>query len=239
MQQLMQDYGKYLELEDRIPRLEKQCAEMAELVREKKQDATMAKLEADYWNDPGFFQRLLRNVPEKQEKARTAHNQALAEYAEENRKLEEKQHQLEALRQEIGSLEARKDAWLARKQTLTDREKEDCASLAKEIFAPAAIAAATCCIEALENARGWMQVDAVRKGVREGNRKLEFLSEAAKAARRLLRLLEQMPQDAVTVSGTYLKNPDGYITSATSEFKQLDNLNMAQEQIRSIRQQLK
>lgn len=239
MKQLMQDYGKYLELEGEIPRLEKQCAEMAELVREKKQDSTMAKLEVECWNDPGFFQRLLRNVPEKQEKARAAHNRAMAEYAEENRKLEEKQHQLKAFRQELAALESSKDAWLAKKQQLTAPEEETFSALAKEVFGPAAVAAATGCIEALENARSWMQVDAVRKGVREGNRKLEFLEDAAKAARRLVWVLEQLPQGSVEVNGTYLKNPEGYVTGATSEFKQLDLLNMAQEQVRAVRKQLR
>jgi hypothetical protein len=45
--------------------------------------------------------------------------------------------------------------------------------------------------------------------------------------------------DGVAPIGSYLQAPRDYIYGVTSEYKQLDRLERAQEQIRNIRTQLK
>ena len=83
-----------------------------------------------------------------------------------------------------------------------------------------------------------MRRDAMSTGVGEGNRRMECLGKAETAARRLLELLEVLPEGVATI-GSYLQAPSAYICGVTSEFKQLDRLELAQEQIRTIRNQLK
>ena len=105
-------------------------------------------------------------------------------------------------------------------------------------FAPVALETAWHVLMALEEARPWMSRDARTTRVGEDNRKMACLSKAEEAAARLRELLAVMPEGVATV-GSYLRAPHDYIYGVTSEFKQLDRLERAQEQIRTIRTQLK
>ena len=67
---------------------------------------------------------------------------------------------------------------------------------------------------------------------------MECLSAAEAAATRLAEILAVMPEGVATI-GSYLREPHDHIYGVTSEFKQLDRLEQAQEQIRTIRTQLK
>ena len=67
---------------------------------------------------------------------------------------------------------------------------------------------------------------------------MEYLGKAEAAAIRLRSILMVLPEGIADV-GSYLKAPNAYINGITSEFKQLDRLELAQEQIRTVQNQLK
>ena len=71
-----------------------------------------------------------------------------------------------------------------------------------------------------------------------GNRKMEYLYKAQDCTWRLRNLLAAMPE-GVASGGSSFENLYGYICGVTSEFKQLDRLEQAQEQLRTVRNQLK
>lgn len=71
-----------------------------------------------------------------------------------------------------------------------------------------------------------------------GHRKLEFLSEAAKDAKKLKELLENLPAP-IQLKGSYLSWPDHYVTEPTTPYAQLDRLNMAVDTVRDLRKQLR
>ena len=104
-------------------------------------------------------------------------------------------------------------------------------------FAPVAMKTANRALEALEEARPWMQKDALSTRVGQANRKLECLNNAQGYTRRLKKLLEVMPEGCAS-PGSSFEELYGYICGVSSEFKQLDRLNHAVEQLRTVRNQL-
>ena len=105
-------------------------------------------------------------------------------------------------------------------------------------FAPAAIAAAERVLSFLEEARHWMQEDVRYKGVRPNNRKMECLAEAAANAKRLVEILNMLPEGCASAGG-YLRSPEGYVDAVTTEYAKLDRLNNAVNQVRETRNQLR
>ena len=120
----------------------------------------------------------------------------------------------------------------------SDSQEEFIAELDTAIIRTQGIQSTGRILAFLEEARGWMEIDAVRKGVSEDNRKLEFLSKAASEAEILHSLLTQLPGNPIS-SPNYLLYPEHYITQPTSEFAQLDRLNLACDHVRTIRNQLR
>lgn len=225
--QILCNYARYLELEGSIPELEAQRKELLPEVRERKLDCDWKELELKNREKPGFFQRLLGNAEEKKEKAYFEYREALAAWEEGKRELAALEARLEEEGKQLQSLKESKAAYDRVSGDYTAEQKID-------VFGTAAVQAANRCIEALENARKWMRQDAVRKGVRADNRKMEFLALAEKNARQLKVILELIGMESVPV-GTYLNYPDSYITNVTSEFKQLDRLEAAQNQVCACR----
>ena len=105
-------------------------------------------------------------------------------------------------------------------------------------FAPVALETANRALEALEEVRPWMQRDALTTRVGAANRKMECLYNAQTFTRRLRNILEVLPEGAAT-PGSSFQELYGYICGVTSEFKQLDRLNNAVEQVRTVRNQLR
>ena len=83
-----------------------------------------------------------------------------------------------------------------------------------------------------------MQRDVRTDRVGQDNRKMECLGKAEAGAQKLCSILSLLPEGIAPV-GSYLSNPNTYIYGVTSEGKQLDRLNQAQEQLRTLRNQLK
>lgn len=233
LQQCLMAYGRFLELEDLLPQLQAEQKELREQLREAKLDRDWKKIELMNRENPGFFQRMLGKTEEKREAAYLEHREAAALCSSLETKLQNLEHRIQEGERELGTLTESREIYAR-----ICKEESPSPEEAAAVFGPIAVAAANNCIQALEGARRWMQMDAVRKGVSEKNRKYEFLALAEQNARRLCFLLELLPAEQIPLGG-YLKYPDSYITNVTSEFKQLDRLELAQNQVRACRDAVK
>ena len=233
-------YSRFLELEDSIPYWESQIPELEDRIEEMQYNKQQKELEMLQLKNPNFFQRVFGKAEAKKETLALQIREIQSAHMAATWDLEGLQKKIEAGKQELedltGSEEAYKDA-LAESVLSSAQESR---LMMEEItaFAPVALETAWHVLEALEDARPWMQKDALTTRVGQGNRKMACLSKAEAAASRLLEILTVMPEGAAAI-GSYLRQPHDYIYGVTSEYKQLDRLEQAQEQIRTIRTQLK
>ena len=236
----MRDYSRFLELEDSIPYWESQIPEMTDRLAEMKWNLQQKETELLQLKEPNFFQRMFGRAEEKKEKISKQIRQITAARTALQWDLEGLKKQLEAGRLEKKSLEASRETYEAAKAAAVLSPAQESRLMMEEItaFAPVALETAWHILEALEDARPWMSRDAQTTRVGYDNRKMECLAKAESAANRLLGILSVLPEGVATI-GSYLRAPRDYIYGVTSEFKQLDRLELAQEQIRTIRTQLK
>ena len=243
MEQLLENlrsYGRLLELEDSIPYWESQIPELKDRMTEMKWNQQQKETELLTLQEPNMFQRIFGRAEEKKEKLVKQIREITAARTAAQWELDDLEKQIAAGKQEVAALAESREAYETARNALTLSAAQESRLLMEQIsvLAPVALEAAWHVLTALENARPWMQQDAVRKGVSEKNRKMECLLKAEEAAARLRNILEALPEGVATV-GSYLQSPHDYIYGVTSEFKQLDRLERAQEQIRTIRTQLK
>lgn len=243
MEQLLaklQDYSRFLELEDSIPYWESQIPELKDRLEEMKWNQQQKELELLQLKEPNFFERIFGRAEEKKERVSKQIREITAARTAAQWELEGLEKQIAAGREELALLaDSRKSYEAARSGAVLSAAQES-QLMMEEItaFAPVALETAWHVLMALEEARPWMSRDARTTRVGEDNRKMACLSKAEEAAARLRELLAVMPEGVATV-GSYLRAPHDYIYGVTSEFKQLDRLERAQEQIRTIRTQLK
>lgn len=233
-------YGRFLELTDDIPYWGSQIPELKERIEELKWNRDSKELELTWLENPNFFQRLFGKVEEKKEKLRQQLSQATAAWNAAKWELEALERKIAEGKQTLETMQHSREIYEAAKSeaVLTTAQESQLMMAELTAFTPAAIAAAERCLEALEDARFWMQEDALRKGVRDINQKMACLSRAAENARRLVEILSIMPEGVANV-GAYLRSPEGYVDAVTSEFKRLDRLNSAIDQVRETRNQLR
>jgi len=236
----LKDYSRFLELEDSIPYWESQIPELKARIGEMKWNLQQKELELLQWQNPNFFQRVFGRAQEKQEKLsqqireiKSARMAAQWELEGLEKKITEGKLELEVLADSGAAYQA------AKEQTVLTTARES-RLMMEEIsaFAPLALETTGRALEALEDARPWMQKDALTTRVGEGNRKMECLQRAQDCAHRLLEILAVLPE-GVASPGSSFENLYGYICGVTSEFKQLDRLNSAVEQLRTVRNQLR
>lgn len=232
--------GRYLELEAGIPNWEAQRPELLEKIRNLELNRNCKQIDLDALENPNFFQRLLGRAEEKKEKLHIQLREITAALNAAQWELKDLNARIAAGKQELETLAGSREAYARAKQETVLTSIQEGQLMMEELaaFTPAALAAAERIIDALDSARIWMQEDARYKGVRPGNRKLEFLALAEENASRLLELLSLMPEGCAQV-GSYLRAPGSYITGVTSEFKQLDRLNNAISQVVETRNQLR
>lgn len=237
---LLGQYGRYLELVDSVPYWESQRPELLARIRELKYNRDSKEIDLRNLEEPNFFQRLLGKTEEKKEKLNQQLREATAAWNAAKWELEALDKKLAEGKKELESLEGCREKYAKAKQDASLTSIQEGQLVMEEIaaFAPAAIAAADRILEALEDARVWMQEDIRRTGVRRENRKMEFLSLAEENARRLTEILSIMPEGCGTI-GSYLQSPGAYIDAVTSEFGKLDRLNSAIDQVRETRNQLR
>ena len=220
-------YGRYLYLEGKLPELEEQIGDLAEQLKVWKYDMNWRQTEVLRLENPGFLDRLLGTAERKLEQASAELRESRATYEGIRRKQEELEFQLKQGKEEMESLAG-------------SREEYEQAGCPKEVeaFLPAALGAAERCLEALNSVLPHARRDANSNYVRPGNRKMEFLQKAAENARMLTQVLALMPEGIVELGG-YFTHPEGYVTAVTSEYKQLDRVEMAMIQVREVRKKLR
>lgn len=237
---LLNNYGRFLELEDSVPYWEAQKPELLARIRELKLNRDGKEIDLSNWEAPNFFQRLLGRVEEKKERLYKQLREATAAHEAAKQELDALEKKIAAGKRELESLTGSREAYEQAKgeAVLTTAQESQLMMQELAAFTPVALAAAERILEALEDARFWMQKDAVSRGVRPENRKMEFLSRAEENAQRLCSILSIMPEGCANI-GSYLKSPKAYIYSVSSEFGQLDRLNLAVDQVRETRNQLR
>lgn len=237
--QYLKRYGRFLELEDGIPYWEAQIPELKERIGELKWNRDSKEAELLNVSAPNFFQRLFGGVEEKKEKLSQQVSQATAAWNAAKWELEALEKKISEGKQELEALADSREAYAKAKREASLTSIQEGQLMMEELaaFTPAAIAAADRILEALEDARFWMQEDIRRKGVRRENRKMESLSLAAENAKRLTEILSIMPEGCGTI-GSYLQSPGTYIDAVTSEYGKLDRLNNAISQVRETKNQL-
>lgn len=236
----MKAYSRQLELEDSISYWESQIPEMKDRQEEMKWNLQQKEVELLTLKEPNFFQRIFGRAEEKKERISQQIREITSARMALQWDLEALEKKIAAGKQELETLaDSRASYEAARAQTSLSPSQESCLMMEQiTTFAPIALETAWRVLEALEEARPWMCRDAMSSRVGPENRRMECLGKAEQSARRLLELLSVLPEGTATI-GAYLREPKAYIGGVTSEFKQLDRLEMAQEQIRNIRNQLK
>lgn len=229
----LNNYSRWLRLEADIPALEDALAEAADLRIEAGGSVRVAQWELERLENPGFFQRLKGGLEERREEVYRQYRFAQAQYQKVQEEADLRRKEVEVARAEFAALSGSWQAYL-REKAETDREIPGKAELLTGIC----LGLISDCLEALEQARPWMQADVRYTYVREDNRKLEFLGIAEERAGRIKAILEQLPEEVVEIPA-YLRSPQGFVTCVTMEFKQLDRLNLAIDQVRSVRTRLR
>lgn len=236
----LHDYVRQMALEKKIPELDGNLREKKASLRDAKLAAAQAQWERNKAEKGGFFQKLLGNQEEKRETAHRKYREAQAAERKETQSVQEAERALAAAKQEYEALAGSWGAFLAeKKRYLTEGgDKEALADAATPVLAEQAVREIGKCLENLEEALTWMRADVRTTRISPENRKLEFLGEARACANRTVQVLEQLPEGTVELPG-YLRNPDGFILGVTMAHKQLDRVDLAQKQLREIRNRLR
>lgn len=232
-------YGRFLELKDQLPHWESQIGDLKTRIRELKLNRDLKEIELSNLKDPNFFQRLFGRTEEKKEKLGQQVSQATAAWTAAKWELEDLEKRINAGKQELEALSGCREAYAQAKAEAQLTTIQEGQLMMEELaaFTPAALMAAQRILDALEDARPWMQKDALSKGVGQDNRKLACLAAAQRSAESLVQILGILPEGSANI-GAYLRAPESYITAVTLETKQLDRLNNAISQVRETRNQL-
>lgn len=233
-------YGRFLELEAAIPHWEQQRAEQKTRLGELRLNRDQKKWDLDHLENPGFFRRLLGKTEENKEKRSKQLREVTAALNAAQWELDALEKQIECGKRELDALCDSREAYARAKAGAALSTIQESQLMMEELaaFTPAALTSAERVLEALEAARPWMRQDARQACASSGNRKMECLAMAARNARRLVEILSIMPEGSASI-GSYLRMPEDYVTAVTSEFKQLDRLNNAMDQVRETRNQLR
>ena len=232
----MKDYSRFLELEDGIPYWESQKPELEDRIAEMKWNKQQKELALLQLNYPNFFQRMFGRAEEKKETLSKQLREIAAALTAAQWELEGLEKKVQTGTAELEALAGSREAYAAAKAEAVLTPAQESRLMMEEIsaFAPKAQETARRALMALEEARPWIRSTKYM----EGSRKMELLYRAQDCTRRLLKILEVLPEGAAN-PGSYLEHPYDYICGATSEYKQMDRLETVQIQLRDLRNQLK
>lgn len=236
----LKDYSRFLELEDSILYWEKQIPELQDRLEEMKRNLRQKELELLHLKEPNFLQRMFGRAEEKKEKLSKQIREITAARKAAAWELESLEKKITAGNREKEDISNSREAYMAAKDAAVLTPAQESRLMMEEItaFAPVALEIAWHILEAMENARPWMRRDAMGDRIGEETRRMEHLGTAEAAAIRLREVLSVLPEGVADI-GSYLQAPHAYICGVTSELRQLDRLELAQEQIRNVRNQLK
>jgi len=236
LKQLLDNAVKLTELEMQIPGLERRCSELREIAADRKTQRDWANLE-----EPTFFQRLLGSVEKKQERARAEAREASAAYEEVKRELEGLEFQLRSLRETVEQLSGSRERYTGEKRTFLETADDDqvqkLRELETEAYKPVAIELVKQIRKHLYSARGWVQKDLQPRHFSRETRRMEFIQLADDCAEKLQELLVFFPEGSVTL-GASMSQPSSYINSVSTNYSQIDLINIAVEQSQRVQAQL-
>lgn len=238
MKQLFHDLERLIVVEEQIPALQQECNNLKDAVNEAASNVVITKWEVNALENPGFFTRLMGRLEEKKQKAWTAYRSAVAEKENADRAYQEKTDQLTALQNELSQLLPARERYSLEKESLRAIDPEEFGRMEMHWAAIEGVSSAWKILSYLQEAQKWMRVDAVRTRVSGDNRKMEFLQLAEQEVHRLSAFVAVFPESEVS-PGNYIRQPEFYITGVSSEYRQLDKLELAMNQVRSVRDQLK
>ena len=212
-------YSRFLELEDSIPYWESQIPELKARLGEMKWNLQQKELELLQLKNPNFFQRMFGRAEEKTERLSMQIREIASARLAARWDLEALEKKIEEGKQEQKTLQNSREEYQSAKADASLTPAQESCLMMEEIsaFAPVAQKTVDRALEALEEARPWMQADALSSRVREGNRKMECLYRAQDCTRRLLEILSVMPE-GVASPGSSFENLYSYICGVTSEF---------------------
>lgn len=225
----LRGFSRQLELEDSIPYWERQQPELKARISEMERNRRQKEQELQDLQNPGFLQKIFGRTEDKKEILRKQIQEISAAQTAAQWEQESLVKRITAGKRELADLaDSRTDYEEAKAGTvLTPAQESRLVMEEISAFAPAALETAERILEALENARFWIQ-----KGQRHGV--MEYLQDVVPAAIRLRGILSVLPEGVATV-GSCLLSPDGYFSGDL----QLERLCQAQEQIQIIRNQLR
>lgn len=237
MEKLFQDLERLWEIETLLADLENTCLELEEDVVYEQDELRYAKIQLLSLDSPDFFLRLMpAKLERKKELAQAEIRAHTAALEKAKRDLENKRITIAQLKEEYQSLLPRRVEYEAGKGTFPEE-------LEQHLVCTAGIRLSDRILFFLKEARKHMTGETIRGETRhgyqlKGNRKLEYLSNAAQDAAKLQALLDSLPTPPKR-KGSYLSWPDHYVTEPTTPYAQIDRLNMAVDTVRDVRNQLK
>ena len=237
MQTLFHDLERLFEIEVLLAEQENAITEFEEDVAFETDELRYAKVQLLSLNSPNFFLRLMPAKLEKKKELAQAEVRAHTTALEKAKlELDNKRITIERLKEEYQVLIPRRTEYEVGKGTYPPE-------LEQHLVCTSGIRLSERIIFFLQEARKHMTGEAIRgqtsRGSQlRGNRKLEFLSNAAQDTKKLKELLDNLPSP-LQLKGSYLSWPDHYVTEPTTPYAQLDRLNMAVDTVRDVRNQLR
>lgn len=240
--ELLRGIARYVELEELLPELRLKRDEAKDTLKQKELEAAQRKYEADQWESPGFFRRLMGNTAEKHEAAlmklrtaradRDAAKQALAELDE---RLKADTAEFESLANCLEDYTRAKQAFLA---TATPEDAAQLRALELERLRPVALIRLRQLRETLEALRPGMRRDIFTTLDGLYGKKFTLLELADLRAEQFRAILAHLPAEDITL-GASLTCPSDYIRSVTNDTAQLDRANFVIEQCYRVRGQIR
>ena len=241
LKKLLADMVKLEEAESQIPPLEMRRKELKEIVDQRKLERDWAVLTAKNLEEPGFFQRLLGRVAEKQEKAQAEARQAAADYEASRRELDEVEYQLNALRGACAELSGSRGTYdrarLVYSAKADTEELHQLRWMETEVLRPVVVDILRRIREALNAARGWVTKELRPRYGALQTRRMEYMDLADAYAERLVRLTAYFPEGSITL-GASMTSPGDYVRSVSTNLSQVDLLNIAIEQSLRVQEQV-
>lgn len=236
MEKLFSDLERLFEIEMLLDTHENVRQDLSEEVEFEKGELHYAKTQLLSLESPDFFLRLMRTrLKKKKEIAQAEVRSHTTALENAKRELQNKRIIIAQLQEEYQSLLPRRTEYEAGKDSFPPE-------LEQHLVCSAGIRLSEKVLFFLGEARKHMTGEAIRgqttRGSQlRGNRKLEFLSNATRDAKKLRELLDNLPSP-VQLKSSYLDWPDHYVTEPTTPYAQLDRLNLAVDTLRDLRKQL-
>ena len=232
----LKNCSRLMELEDSIPYWESRIPEQRNRIGEMQWNLRQKEQALAACENPTVFQRLLGRAEEKKKLLNRQLQELTSARMAAQWELEGLEKKIQAGKQERLDLSDSREVYATARVEAILTPAQESRLMMEEIsaFVPLAMETAWRILDALEESRPWMQRDTVG----QNSRKTECLARAEEGARQLCEILSLLPEGIAPV-GSYLSDPYAYLWDVNSEEEQLERLNRAREQLRTLQNQLK